>query len=77
MNLMDLARSAAQTETAAEAELRQLVAYVSEDWLPGEPEEALAAALADPVDALICFRHLAQERREQLADEAMFGGDHD
>lgn len=58
-----------------ETELRQLVTFVSQGWPAGEPEEALAAALADPVDALTCFRHLAQEKRERLADEARFGDD--
>lgn len=43
---------------AQETELRELVAYVSADWPPEEQAEALAVALADPVEALVCFRAL-------------------
>lgn len=57
-------RASAEREPLAtpeqEAELRDLVARVSADWPAGEPEAALAAALADPVAALECYRYLAQ-----------------
>lgn len=41
------------------AELHKLVTLVTAGWPAGEPEEALAAALADPVAALECYKHLA------------------
>ncbi|MCC7042068.1 MAG: hypothetical protein IT516_17315 [Burkholderiales bacterium] len=44
-----------------EAELRELVARVSAGWPNNEPTEALAAALADPVAALECYRYLAAD----------------
>ena len=44
---------------AQEAELRRLVALVAADWPDREQVEALAVALADAEDALICFRALA------------------
>lgn len=44
------------------AELRELVAIVAARWPDDERAEALAAALADPVDALLCFRTLVAER---------------
>ena len=40
------------------AELRELVALVAAAWPDAERAEALAVALADPVDALICWRAL-------------------
>jgi hypothetical protein len=52
-----------------EAELRKLVSIVAADW--PDRDEALAVALADPVNALTCFRALA---RDQLrADQAQSG----
>ena len=45
------------------AELTRLVRICGEryDFTPAEHTEALAAALADPVDALTCFRAMATE----------------
>lgn len=45
------------------AELRELVAIVAAGWPDDERADALAAALADPDAALICFQALAAERR--------------
>lgn len=72
MNLLDIARAAlaeaAPSPTAATvttpaqaAELRALVARVAASWPEAERAEALAVALADPADALTCFRALAAE----------------
>ena len=71
MNLLDLARSALitgadTTPVAAPGqadELRELVAIVAAVWPDDDPTDALAAALADPETALICFQALAAERR--------------
>ena len=41
------------------AELRELVSLVAADWPEAERAEALAAALADPEEALACWRALA------------------
>ena len=56
-------------------ELRELVGIVAADWRADERAEAMAAALADPADALTCFRAIVVERRlivntgqEQVAD---------
>lgn len=46
------------------AELRELVAIVAADWPADEQEEALAVALSDPADALVCFRALVAERAD-------------
>jgi len=43
-------------------ELRALVAIVAADWPDDERADALAAALADPAGALVCFRALVAER---------------
>lgn len=43
------------------AELRALIWKLGADWPDGEREEALAIALADPVDALTCYRHLVAD----------------
>ncbi len=51
--------SAAVSATGGDAELRALVTMVAENW--PDREEALAVALADPADALMCFRHLAEK----------------
>lgn len=39
-------------------ELRELVAIIAVDWTDDERADALAAALADPADALTCYRAL-------------------
>ena len=44
-------------------ELRELVGIVAADWPDDERAEALAAALAEPEAALVCFRTLAEQRR--------------
>jgi hypothetical protein len=52
-----------RTATQAEAEeLRQLVAAIYQDDTEADRTEALNAALADPSDALICYRAIALER---------------
>jgi hypothetical protein len=43
------------------SELRALVARVANDWPEAERAEPLAVALADPADALTCFRMLEAE----------------
>jgi hypothetical protein len=50
-----------------EADLRELVGFVAADW--PDREEALAVALADPADALICFRALAHDMRPLRAKQ--------
>jgi hypothetical protein len=45
------------------SEIRKLVNLVAADWPQHERAEALAVALADPVDALTCWRALADEHR--------------
>ncbi len=49
------------------AELRELVGIVAADWPDDERADALAAALADPEAALVCFRALAAECRGATA----------
>lgn len=49
-------------------ELRELVGIVAADWPDDERAEALAAALADPEAALVCFRALAAERGGATAE---------
>ena len=44
-------------------ELRELVGIVAADWPDDERAEAMAAALAEPEAALVCFRTLAEQRR--------------
>ena len=54
----------ATVATPAQAdELCELVGIVAADWPDDDPADALAAALADPEAALICFQALAAERR--------------
>lgn len=43
-------------------ELHELVAIVAAEWTGDERAEAMAAALADPEAALVCFRALVAER---------------
>jgi len=60
---------AAECATREQAtELRELVGIVAADWPDDERAEALAAALADPEAALVCFRALAAEREGATAD---------
>ncbi len=78
MNLLDAARLAlAEAKvpefraTAEQAvELRELVWLVAADWPEDQRAEALAAALADPVDALTCYRALAANKRPAATTEA-------
>ena len=65
--VMESATDSATPEQAAE--LRQLVAIVAADWPADEQAEALAVALANPADALTCFRALATERAEEPQPE--------
>ena len=47
-------------------ELRELVGIVAADWRADERAEAMAAALAEPEAALVCFRTLAEQRRKTV-----------
>lgn len=49
------------------AALRALVARVAASWPEAERAEALAVALADPADALTCWRALAMDRADAPA----------
>ena len=51
----------------AEAELRKLVADVYAADTPADQAEALAAALADPDDALLCYRAIVAETCAAIA----------
>lgn len=63
------ANDAAEGATREQAtELRELVGIVAADWPDDERAEAIAAALADPDAALVCFRALAAERGRATAD---------
>lgn len=62
------ANDAAEGATREQAtELRELVGIVAAHWPNDERTEALAAALADPDAALVCFRALAAECRGATA----------
>lgn len=74
MNLLDIARAAVAevapsppATPAQTAELRALVALVAESWPEAERAEALAVALADPEDALKCWRALAEDHADATA----------
>lgn len=47
-------------------ELRDLVGIIAADWPDDERAEAMAAALAEPEAALVCFRTLAEQRRKTV-----------
>ena len=49
-------------------ELRELVGIVSADWPDDERADVMAAALADPEAALVCFRALVAERGGALVN---------
>ena len=62
------------------AELTRLVGVCGEryDFTAAEHTEALAAALADPVDALTCFRTMTEEgERAGNADHNLWKGVYD
>lgn len=56
------------------AELRALVATVAADWSEVERAEGLAVALADPNDALTCWRALAMGHAAKAAPTAYPAG---
>ena len=66
--LAELAANEAEREPAIAAmvtdvaELRELLAVIAAGWSDDERADALAAALADPAGALVCFRALVAER---------------
>lgn len=49
-------------------ELRELVGIVAADWPNDEQADAMAAALADPEAALVCFQALVAERGGALVN---------
>jgi hypothetical protein len=52
-------------------ELRNLLAIVAADW--PDKDEALAVALADPEDALVCFRELARRMPDPFYEQTPGG----
>jgi len=61
-----IGRQATQSEAA---ELQALIAIVTADWPQDEQADALAAALADPDAALVCFRTLASNLQSLARSE--------
>ena len=59
--LAELAAANDATTPEQAAELRALVARIAATWSARDRGEALAVALADPADALICFRALVAD----------------
>jgi Spy/CpxP family protein refolding chaperone len=75
-SLLDIARNKLRNKHAtssengtqqAHTELRKLVAEVYSADTNADQAEALAAALADPDDALICYRAIVAETRATIA----------